>query len=87
VSATTPGDPEPAADTSALREPNAYEANRALFEELDHETKAASAAMDADDMDAWNAHAGRAAEIYQQIAERLGWDTTAPRYDEETPDA
>ncbi|MGI5414258.1 hypothetical protein [Actinomadura luteofluorescens] len=72
--------PEPTA-------PNVYEANRALFEELDRETNAASAAMDADDMDAWNTHAGRAAELHKQIAERLGWDTSAPRHDEEGTDA
>jgi hypothetical protein len=64
--------------------PNVYEANRTLFEELDREIKAASAAMDADDMDAWATHASRVAELFRKIAEALGWDTSAPRYDEET---
>ena len=62
---------------------NAYDANRALFEELDRETAAASEAMDADDMDAWATHAARGAELHKEIAERLGWDTRAPRYDAE----
>lgn len=65
-------------------EPNAYEANRPLFEELDREFKAASAAMAADDMDAWATHAGRGAELYKQIAQALSWDTSAPRYGEES---
>lgn len=63
--------------------PNAYDANRDLFEELDRVTKAASEAMDADDMDAWATHAGRGAELHKEIAARLGWDTSAPRYDGE----
>ena len=60
-----------------------YDANRDLFEELDRVTEAASDAMDADDMDAWSARAGRGAELYKELAERLGWDTSAPRYGEE----
>ncbi|MEV4672700.1 hypothetical protein AB0K34_13680 [Actinomadura sp. NPDC049382] len=38
--------PDPTTPTEG-REPNAYEANRELFEELDRETKAASAALKA----------------------------------------
>jgi hypothetical protein len=79
-------DPEgsgtPQGDT-APRELNVYEANRELFEELDRETRAASRAMDRDDMDAWATHAARGSELYREIAERLGWDTSAPRYDDE----
>jgi hypothetical protein len=79
-------DPEgsgtPQGDT-ALRELNVYEANRELFEELDRETRAASRAMDCGDMDAWATHAARGSELYREIAERLGWETSAPRYDDE----
>lgn len=62
---------------------NAYEANRELFEELDRVSEAASEAMAAGDMDAWATHAGRGAELYEEIAERLGWRVTPPRYDNE----
>lgn len=75
--------PEVPQGETAQPEPNVYEANRALFEELDREAAAAREAHDRDDMDAWATHAGRAAELYQEIAKRLGWDTSAPRYDQE----
>ncbi|HEX5568539.1 MAG TPA: hypothetical protein VFY14_16715 [Streptomyces sp.] len=65
---------------------NAYEANRALFEELGRETQAAHTALEADDWDAWATHAGRGAELHKQIAERLGWDTSAPRYGDKEND-
>lgn len=77
----------PPSTSTATPEPNVYEANRALFEELDRESAAANAAYDRDDMDAWATHAGRAAELYREIAEALGWDVSAPRYDQEETDA
>lgn len=58
-------------------EPNFYEANRSLFEELDRESAAAADAMAANDMDTWATHAGRGAEIYRELAERAGWTKPA----------
>ena len=84
TSESSPDHVDASAARTETREPNPYEANRDLFEELDRETKAASEAMDADDMDAWNTHAGRAAELHEEIAKRLGWRITPPRYNEET---
>jgi len=51
---------------------NFYEDNRALFVELDEVTEAASAAMDADDMEAWAEAAGRGAEIHNELAQFRG---------------
>lgn len=69
------------------REPNFYDANRALFEELDRETKAASEAMANGDMDAWSTHAWRGAELHEEIAKKAGWRASPSRYEEGADDA
>jgi hypothetical protein len=50
-----------------------------LFTEIDTEHKAASAALAANDMQAWVEHAGRGAELFEKVAHLNGW--------RETPDA
>jgi hypothetical protein len=46
---------------------------RPLWDELDEVQAAASAALEADDMQAWLDQAGRGAELQEEIAEELGW--------------
>lgn len=55
------------------------ESLRPLFDELDGETKAAFAAMQANDMDAWAQHAGRGAQIHEELARRFGWRAAIAR--------
>lgn len=48
---------------------------RALYDELHEVTQRAMAALEPDgmDMQEWAGHAGRAAEIHEEIARRNGW--------------
>ncbi len=46
---------------------------RALFDELDETTKAAVAALAADDGETWLKAATRGAEIHEALAQRNGW--------------
>jgi hypothetical protein len=46
---------------------------RDLFRELDEAYRAASAAMAADDMQAWVEHAARGAELFEHFARLNGW--------------
>lgn len=46
---------------------------RPLWDELDKVQKAASAALAADDWQAWAEAAGRGAEIHEELARIQGW--------------
>jgi hypothetical protein len=78
---TTAPDPRPASmrrrvdfDTGPeSTAPVTADEQRALFDELDKTYKAASAALAADDMQTWAEHAGRGAEIHEELARRNGW--------------
>lgn len=50
-----------------------FEDLRPLFDELDRERAAVSAALADDDMDTWLEHATRSAELHEEIARRMGW--------------
>jgi hypothetical protein len=51
---------------------------RDLFRNIDDAYKAASAALAANDMQAWVEHAGRGAELFERAARLNGWREETP---------
>jgi hypothetical protein len=66
-------------DSTAPERLDPFAEFRPLWAELDENQKGCATALAADDWQAWAEHAGRGAEIFEELARLSGWRNGADR--------